>query len=115
MGLFAGTQWDRPPHCEWCDKPEGECTCPPVAPQSKLVPPEKQTVKLSVEKRKKGKLMTVVRGLSSDANDLPALLTRLKNSCGAGGTLDNDELEIQGDQLNKVRTLLSDLGYKVRN
>jgi translation initiation factor 1 len=80
----------------------------------KLVPPEKQTATLAVEKRRKGKVVTVVRGLSATDNDHPALLTRLKSACGAGGTLDGDVLEIQGEHLERLRTLLAGLGYKVR-
>jgi translation initiation factor 1 len=67
-----------------------------------------------VEKRKKGKLMTVVRGLPEEGNDLPELLTQLKNHCGAGGTLKDAELEIQGDQLDRVRAKLQLLGYRVK-
>ncbi|MBC7820445.1 MAG: translation initiation factor [Planctomycetaceae bacterium] len=114
MGLLAGTPWDRPPVCEHCGKLESECPCPPVLAPSSLIPPNKQTAKLAVEKRKKGKVVTVVRGLAAEANDLPALLARLKNSCGAGGTLDGDSLEVQGDHLERLRTLLDELGYKVR-
>lgn len=58
--------------------------------------------------------MTVVRGLSAADNDLPALLTQLKSACGAGGTIDGDTLEIQGEHLDRLRTLLAGLGYKVR-
>jgi translation initiation factor 1 len=70
---------------------------------------------LAVEKRKKGKVVTVVRGLPADQNDLPGLLTRLKNQCGAGGTLAGDEIEIQGEHRPRVRTILEALGYKVRD
>jgi len=114
MGLFAGTPFDRPPHCERCEKPESECRCPPLPPASTRIPPEKQTVRLAVEKRKKGKVVTVVRGLTAAASDLPALLTKLKNQCGAGGTLDGDTLEIQGEHLDRLRKLLADLGYRIK-
>ena len=114
MGMFAGTQWDRPPVCVRCEKLESECSCPPESVPSNVIPPNRQTAKLSVEKRKKGKVVTVVRGLAAGANDLPTLLARLKNSCGAGGTLDGDELAIQGDHLERLRTLLSHIGYQVR-
>ena len=113
MRMFEGTPWDRPPTCERCGKPESECACPPEPQPKQLVPPEKQTARLTVEKRKKGKLVTVIRGLSAEATDLPALLVRLKNSCGAGGTLDGDSLEIQGDHLDRLRTLLSGIGYNI--
>lgn len=112
MRLFEGTQWDRPPRCERCGELEEACTCPP--PPKVLTPPEKQTARLNIEKRKKGKVVTVVRGLRADENDLPALLGQLKAACGAGGTIKDDALEIQGDHPERVRGLLADLGYRVR-
>lgn len=117
MGLLAGTKWDRPPHCERCDRPESECQCPPLpAPTtlSSLIPPQQQTARLATEKRKKGKMVTVVRGLSEAGNDLPELLSRLKTTIGAGGTIEGDELEIQGEHLERVRQFLTKLGYKVK-
>ncbi|MCA9206268.1 MAG: translation initiation factor, partial [Planctomycetales bacterium] len=84
---------------------------PPPAPR---IPPEKQTARIAVEKRKKGKLVTVVRGLPAEGNDLPELLTKLKNHCGAGGTLKDEELEIQGDQLERVRGCLTQIGFRVK-
>ena len=112
MRLFEGTQWDRPPRCERCGELEVACTCPP--PPKVLTPPEKQTAGLAVEKRKKGKVVTVVRGLPAQENDLPELLGRLKAACGAGGTIKDDELEIQGDHLERLRELLAEVGYRVR-
>jgi translation initiation factor 1 len=79
-----------------------------------MVAPEKQTAALAVEKRKKGKTVTVVRGLAADDNDLPALLGQLKAACGAGGAVKNDLLEIQGNHLARVREHLTQLGYRVR-
>jgi translation initiation factor 1 len=111
MRLFEGTKWDQPPRCERCGELEEDCTCP-AAPQA-LTPPERQTARLAIEKRKKGKVVTVVQGLSAGENDLPALLRRLKAACGAGGTIKNDLLEIQGDHLSAVRKLLADIGYRV--
>jgi translation initiation factor 1 len=112
MRLFEGTQWDRPPRCEQCGDLEEACTCPP--PPQVLTPPAKQTARLNVEKRKKGKVVTVVRGLPAEQNDLPGLLGRLKAACGAGGTIKDDELQIQGDHLERLRGLLADIGYRVR-
>ena len=112
MRLFEGTPWDRPPRCERCGELEAECTCPPAPPAR--IPPEKQTARLNVEKRKKGKLVTTVRGLPAEGNDLPALLAQLKSACGAGGTLKDDLLELQGDHRERVRSLLGELGYRVQ-
>jgi len=112
--LFAGTPFDRPPVCDRCGQLEATCKCPPVSPPQVLTPPEKQTVRLAIEKRNKGKVVTVLRGLSATGNDLPALHARLKNHCGAGGSLDGDTLEIQGNHLDRLLELLSDIGYKTK-
>ncbi|MEI8380827.1 MAG: translation initiation factor [Planctomycetota bacterium] len=113
MRLFEGTPWDRPAICEKCGALEAECKCPVELPPKQLVPAGKQTAKLSVERRKKGKVVTVIRGLSDEANDLPGLLVKLKNACGAGGAHAPNELEIQGNHVERLKTFLSDLGYKV--
>lgn len=91
---------------------EAECHCPAL-PKPRT-PPEKQTAALAVEKRQKGKVVTVVRGLAAEGNDLPGLLAQLKTACGAGGTLKDDVLEIQGNHLPRIRELLSQIGYRVR-
>lgn len=115
MGLFAGTQWDRPPHCERCEQPETECQCPPLPePEPVVVPPEQQTAKLSIEKRKRGKSVTVVSGLDPEESDLTTLLKELKNHCGAGGTISENAIEIQGRQIDRVREKLKSIGYKVK-
>lgn len=112
MRLFEGTEFDIPPRCDRCNELEGDCKCEPL-PQPKLAPSE-QTAIVSSEKRKRGKLVTIVRGLSEAGSDLPGLVTTLKNHCGAGGTLKDDVIEIQGEQAEKVRTKLKDLGYQVK-
>jgi len=56
----------------------------------------------------------VIRGLSAEDNDLPALLTQLKSTCGAGGAIKDGNMEIQGDQLGNVREVLGRIGYRVR-
>jgi len=115
MRLFEGTQWDRPPSCERCGELEDECNCPPAEPEPRLLtPPEQQTARLSVEKRKKGKVVTVVSGLAAEENDFPALLGELKAACGAGGSIQNDRLEIQGRQTDRVREVLRKVGYRTK-
>jgi translation initiation factor 1 len=61
-----------------------------------------------------GKTVTVVYGLQHTPAKFKELLTLLKESCGAGGTLKEGELEIQGDQREKVAAKLTELGYKVK-
>lgn len=112
--LFAGTEWDQPPQCERCGQLAQDCECPAAATQKTLTDPEKQVARLAVEKRKRGKLMTVVRGLAAADNDLPALLSQLKMECGAGGTTKDDTIEIQGDHAERIRKILQATGYRVK-
>ena len=57
--------------------------------------------------------MTVICGLADD-DARSALLTELKNLVGSGGTIRDDNLEIQGDHAANLSSFLSDRGYKVR-
>ena len=97
MRLFEGTKFDVPPRCERCGELDEQCSCPPEPPPR--IPPGQQTATISVEKRKKGKIVTVVSGLPAEGNDLSELLSQLKTKCGAGGTLKQEELEIVFAQL----------------
>lgn len=111
--LFAGTVFDSHPTCDRCSKPLEQCSCPPVPVEVVRKPPAKQTAKLSLERRKKGKTVTIIRGLSASDTDLPELLAAVKQACGAGGSLAGEELEVQGDQRSRVREVLSTRGYRV--
>jgi translation initiation factor 1 len=42
------------------------------------------------------------------------LLKQLKNQCGTGGTLKENEIEIQGDHKQKILEILLKLGYKAK-
>lgn len=112
MRLFEGTPFDRPPRCERCEELEAECTCPPEP--ALRIPPGKQTARLGLERRKRGKQVTVIRDLPLEGNDLPGLLAQIKSTLGAGGTLKENVLEIQGDHLDRVREVLSGLGYRIK-
>lgn len=111
--LFAGTPFDRPPRCDRCDRPLEECRCgPEPAP---AVPPDQQTLRVTLEKRKQGRWATVVRGLAAQPGPMQELLTVLKTKCGAGGTIaDEGQLEIQGDHVERVRSTLQGLGYRLK-
>jgi len=47
-------------------------------------------------------------------NRLDTLLKQLKNQCGAGGTLKDNEIEIQGNHTQKLLEILTKLGYKAK-
>nr|WP_303647576.1 translation initiation factor [Haloarchaeobius amylolyticus] len=64
------------------------------------------------EKRRYGKPVTIVEGFPEDT-DLDALASTLKRAAGAGGTVHDDRIEIQGDQVDRIVALLRDNGYTV--
>lgn len=122
--LFAGTPFDIPPECGDCGKLESECSCTPAEKataeaarqrQADRLPPGKQTARISVQKRKGGRKATIVEGLTTIANDLPELLTKLQAACGSGGTVKpkEDLIEIQGNHLDQIRTTLKEIGFKI--
>ena len=112
MGLFSGTKWDVPPTCDRCGDLESECQCEPLPPPANIVPPSDQRLRISLEKRKKGKVVTLVTGLAMD-DHIDALLTKLKNVCGSGGTIRDGVLEIQGDHQQRLIDQLSGDGYRI--
>jgi translation initiation factor 1 len=112
--LFAGTPWDREPTCDRCGRAESECSCPPLVPALKQIPPEQQTARLMTERRAKGKLVTVIAGLAPEHNDLHDLATHLKTACGAGGTLKDGKIELQGDHVKVAERTLQAIGYKTK-
>ncbi len=115
MRLFAGTPFDQPPVCDRCNQLETVCDCPaPPAPPAIALPPEKQLARLRIEKRKKGKRVTSISGLDPAGNHLTELLSKLKNACGAGGTVQDDVIEIQGEHEDRIRLLLKEFGYRVK-
>jgi len=65
-------------------------------------------------KGRRGKGVTVVHGLSLDQAGLSDLGRKLKQRCGAGGSVKNGVIEIQGDHRDTVVAFLCALGYKAK-
>ena len=79
------------------------------------LPPSEQTAELHLEKKGRGgKTVSIVRGLQLSTKDTKALSKKLKQACGSGGSIKNDDIEIQGDHREKMATLLQELGYKTK-
>ncbi len=63
-------------------------------------------------KSRGGKSVTIIEGLSISTKDSEKLLKQLKAKLGAGGTVKNGSLEIQGDHCDTVMAELTRIGYK---
>ena len=109
--LFAGTPFDIPPTCDRCGELEESCNCEPLGPER--LPAQKQTAKVRVDRRKHKRMVTVVWGLDPNDCDLTELLSKLKSACGSGGSLQDDQIELQGDHVGRVKTQLREIGFKV--
>ncbi len=66
------------------------------------------------KKGRRGKAVTVVFDLPSHPGYFTALLKKLKAHCGTGGALKDGQMEIQGDQRDKVQAYLEQMGFNVR-
>jgi translation initiation factor 1 len=65
-------------------------------------------------KGRKGKGVSCVTGLLLSPDQLEALAKRLKQRCGAGGTVKDGVIEIQGDHRETLAAALRELGYTVK-
>lgn len=75
--------------------------------------PSQQKVIVRLDRKQRGgKSVTVIEGLLIPAKDREALLKRLKAGLGAGGTVKDSSLEIQGDHCNALITALANMGYR---
>jgi translation initiation factor 1 len=61
-----------------------------------------------------GKGVTVITGLPLSADALEQLAGNLKRSCGAGGAVRGDRIEIQGEHRDRVIAELAKLGYEAK-
>jgi len=112
-GLFDGTPLERPVTCERCGKPRKQCKCPRGA-DGRVVMPQDQAARVSRERRGGGKMVTIVSGLDARATDLAGLLKELKAKFGAGGTISEGRVELQGDHRDKLVELLRQRGYPAK-
>ncbi len=109
MGLFDGTALERPVLCARCKADVRLCQCPPLD-----TPPAKQSLKIRLDKRKRGKLITVVSGFNCSEKQIIETLSSLKSQCGAGGTIEGGDIELQGDHTQRIIDLLIERGYPIQ-
>ena len=64
-------------------------------------------------KGRNGKTVTVLSGWDpADLADLPKICKDVRKRMGCGGTVRDDEIELQGDLRRRVAEVLSELGFK---
>jgi translation initiation factor 1 len=77
--------------------------------------PDDGVVRIFREKGNRGgKTVTVVRGLRANERELADLALELKRLCGAGGTVRDGAIEVQGDHRDRIAEKLRALGHSVK-
>jgi len=89
--------------CPKCGLPSQACVCKEIAKTE-------QRIKIETEKRRYGKVITLVTGLSKDV-DMKEIAKGLKSELACGGTIKNNAIELQGDHKKKVKPVLVKMGF----
>ncbi len=98
--------------CPGCGQPIAACVCK-LRPSA--VPATDGIVRVSLEtKGRKGKGVTLIKGVALDAAALALLGKQLKSACGSGGTTKDGVIEIQGDHRDTVIAALQKQGKTVK-
>ena len=90
--------------CPKCGLPKEICACEEIAR-------EQQRITIAVDKRRYGKMMTVIDGINPHDLDIDALVSNLKSKCACGGTIKDGKIELQGDHRIKVKETLEKMGF----
>lgn len=89
--------------CPKCGLPLQACVCEDIAKQE-------QKVVVSTEKKRYGKIVTIIEGLTNDVN-IKEIAKMLKSKLACGGTVKGSKIELQGDHKKKVKPWLIEAGF----
>ena len=96
--------------CPECRRPVPACACNATA-----VPTGDGVVRVSRQtKGRGGKSVTLVKGLALDAVALALLGKQLRTACGAGGTVKDGVIEVQGDHCELIVDELKKHGHDAK-
>jgi len=96
--------------CPECERPIERCLC-----NNESTPEGDGIVRISLDtKGRKGKGVTLIKGILLAPSDMKKLAKELKQKCGVGGAVKNECIEIQGDHRDLLITLLEQKKFKVK-
>lgn len=70
---------------------------------------------ISIQRKgRAGKTVTLIAGFQLPPRQILDIASKIKSSLGAGGSVQDSEIIIQGDRRSQIARLLSDLGFRNR-
>ena len=82
-------------------------------PEPETLPFSQQKLRVRLERNHRGgKTVTIVSGFVGSDADLQDLGRMLKTRCGVGGSAKDGEILVQGDHVERIRTILKEMGAK---
>ncbi len=109
-GVVYSSEYGR--MCPDCGRALAQCACR----QAKAVVLGDGIVRVArATKGRKGKCVTVITGIPLDSDGLKKLARQLKQKCGAGGTVKDATIEIQGDHRDTLIAELKKQGYTAKH
>lgn len=90
--------------CTTCGLPKELCVCEEIAKES-------QKIIVKTEKRKFGKINTIITGIDDKDINLKDIAKKLKSLFACGGTTKQGIIELQGDHRNKIKGALVQVGF----
>ncbi len=102
--------------CGNCLREQASCVCPAQARSGSHSDASADgVVRLHQERKgRKGKGVTLVRGLDLPEQQMLALAKRLKAACGVGGTVKAGVIELQTTEREKIKLRLEAEGFTVK-